>query len=244
MSGLSFCTPRDKRLNPNSQIQNPPMTLQTLGLSPELLNYLRSVSLREPTELQRLRESSASHPQSNMQIAPEQGQFMALLLQLMGAKKALEVGVFMGYSGLAIALALPQDGTLVACENNEEYGAIALQHWQHAGVAHKIQLRLAPALETLDQLLQDGQGGSFDFAFIDADKRHYEAYVERSLQLLRPGGLMAIDNTLWSGRVADPDVQDNRTQHIRSLNQKLYASDRIHLSVVPIGDGLTLAIKR
>lgn len=178
-----------------------------------------------------------------MQIAPEQGQFMALLVQLMGAKKTLDVGVFTGYSSLVVALALPTDGKVVACEVNQEYAAIARHWWQKAGVADKIDLHIAPAGETLNQLLTAKQAGTFDFAFIDANKSNYDNYYEQALQLVRSGGLIAIDNVLWSGRVADPQVQDNRTNKIRALNQKLHQDLRITVSIVPIGDGLTLARK-
>ena len=169
---------------------------------------------------------------------------MALLVQLMGAKKTLEVGVFTGYSSLAVALALPPDGKVVACDVSEEYTAIAQRYWQLAGVADKIDLRIAPALETLDALLATGQANTFDFAFIDADKSNYDRYYERSLQLIRQGGLIAIDNVLWSGQVADSAVQDTRTQAIRSLNDKLHQDDRISLSMLAIADGLTLALKK
>jgi predicted O-methyltransferase YrrM len=179
-----------------------------------------------------------------MQIAPEQGQFMALLVQLLGAKKTLEVGVFTGYSSLVVALALPPEGQIVACDHSEEFTAIARRYWQQAGVAHKIHLHIAPALETLDQLLATGEAETFDFAFIDADKSNYDNYYERSLQLVRPGGLIAIDNVLWSGRVADPQIQDNRTKKIRAFNEKLLQDQRVSLSLVPIGDGLTLALKK
>lgn len=179
-----------------------------------------------------------------MQISPEQGQLMALLVQLMGAKKTLELGVFTGYSALAVALALPADGQVIACDVSADYTAIAQRYWQMAGVAHKIDLRLGPALETLDQLRVEGHVESFDFAFIDADKRNYDSYYEKSLQLVRPGGLIAIDNVLWSGRVADPTVQDNRTQRIRALNEKIYQDPRVSLSLLPIADGLTLAVKK
>ncbi len=220
------------------------MTNQTLNLSDELYRYLCSVSLREPEVLQKLRQETASQPMSQMQVAPEQGQLMALLVQLMGAKRTLEIGVFTGYSALAVALALPEDGQIIACDVSEEYTAIAQRYWQQAGVAHKIDLRLAPALDTLDQLLVDGYSGSFDFAFIDADKSNYDHYYERSLQLVRVGGLIAIDNVLWSGRVADAHTQDNRTRKIQALNQKIHQDSRVTPSLVPIADGLTLALKR
>jgi caffeoyl-CoA O-methyltransferase len=220
------------------------MSKNTLGLDNQLYDYLLSVSLREPDLLRQLREETASYPMARMQISPEQGQFMALLVQLLGATKTLEVGVFTGYSSLCVALALPPNGKIVACDVSEEYTAIARRYWQAAGVADKIDLRLAPALETLDELLAAGQAESFDFAFIDADKGNYEGYYERSLQLIRPGGLIAIDNVLWSGRVADPQEQGNNTQALRALNEKLHDDERITLSMVPIADGLTLALKR
>ena len=220
------------------------MPKQSIGLDNQLYNYLLSVSLREPEILGRLRQETANHPRSGMQISPEQGQFMSLLVQLIAAKKTLEVGVFTGYSSLSIALALPADGQIIACDVSEEFTAIARRYWQEAGVADKIDLRLAPALQTLDELLAAGQAETFDFAFIDADKENSDGYYERSLQLVRPGGLIAIDNVLWSGQVADEQNQDESTQAIRALNEKLHHDERISLSLVPIADGLTLAIKR
>lgn len=220
------------------------MSTQTIGLNNELYDYLLSNSVREPDILWKLRQETANHPRAGMQISPEQGQFMRLLIQLIGAKKTLEVGVFTGYSSLSVALALPPDGKIIAADVSEEFTAIARRYWQQAGVADKIDLRLAPGLETLDALLADGQAETFDFAFIDADKENYDGYYERSLQLVRPGGLIAIDNVLWSGKVADPQYQDESTQVIRALNQKLHDDQRITLSLVPIGDGLTLALKR
>ncbi len=220
------------------------MSKKTLDLTDQLYDYLLSVSLSESEVLQKLRQETLQQPMSQMQIAPEQGQFMALLVQLMGAKKTLEVGVFTGYSALCVALALPPDGQIVACDVSEDYTAIARRYWQMAQVDTKIDLRIAPALETLDQLIAEGQSETFDFAFIDADKSNYDNYYERSLQLIRIGGLIAIDNVLWSGRVADPDVQDNRTNTIRAFNAKLHQDDRVTVSLVPIADGLTLALKR
>ncbi|MEO0535079.1 MAG: class I SAM-dependent methyltransferase [Cyanobacteria bacterium P01_A01_bin.123] len=220
------------------------MSTQTLGLASQLYDYVLSVSVRESELLRQLRQETAQHPMGQMQIAPEQGQFMALLIQLIGAKKTLEIGVFTGYSTLVVALALPPDGHIVACDVSEDYTTIARRYWAAAGIADKIDLRIAPAVETLDQLIADGKSSTFDFAFIDADKSSYSAYYEKALTLTRPGGLIAIDNVLWSGRVADPSVTDNRTQAIRALNQKLYQDSRISLSLVPIADGLTLAIKR
>lgn len=219
------------------------MTPKTLGLDDQLFQYLQAVSLREAAILTQLRQETSEHPLALMQISPEQGQFLALLVKLLGAKKTLDIGVFTGYSSLVVALALPPDGQVIACDVNEEYTAIAQRYWQQAGVASKIDLRLAPALDTLSQLLANGQSNSFDFAFIDADKQNYLAYYEQCLLLVRPGGLIAIDNVLWSGKVADPTVTDNRTQAIRNFNQFLLQDQRIFLSLVPIADGLTLALK-
>ncbi len=213
-------------------------------ISDPLYDYLLSVSLREPEILQALRQETASHPMSQMQIAPEQGQLMALLVQLISAKKVLEVGVFTGYSSLVVALALPPDGKLTACDLSEDYTNIARRYWEAAGVADKIDLQIAPALETLDRLLAEGAAGSYDFAFIDADKSGYPDYYDRALQLLRPGGLMAIDNVLWSGRVADSQEQDSRTNLIRRFNAMLHQDQRISLSMLAVADGLTLALKR
>ena len=213
-------------------------------VSPELWDYIRRVSLREPDVLRRIREATASLPQVSCQIAAEQGQFMALLIHLMGAKRTLEVGVFTGYSSTAVALALPDDGRIIACDVNQEWTAMARGFWREAGVAHKIDLRLAPAIETLDMLLADGQAGTFDFAFIDADKENYDAYYERALQLVRAGGLIGVDNVLWHNRVIDLEANDADTLAIRALNEKLHGDERVWLSLVPIGDGLTLACKR
>lgn len=220
------------------------MSNRTHGLPDTLYTYLLDTSLRETDVMRRLRHETASHPQSEMQISPEQGQFMALLVRLMGVRKALEIGVFTGYSALAVARALPPDGTLIACDVSEAYTAIARRYWDEAGVADKIDLRIAPALATLEEQLAEGATGTFDFAFIDADKTNYQHYYERVLQLLRPGGLVAIDNTLWSGRVADPSNHEADTVALRALNEALHHDDRIHLSLLPIGDGLTLALKR
>ncbi|MCT7961144.1 class I SAM-dependent methyltransferase [Laspinema sp. D1] len=220
------------------------MTKKTLGLDDRLHNYFLSISGRESDILRSLRKETAAHPLSQMQIAPEQGQFMALLVQLLGATKTLEIGVFTGYSSLAVALALPPQGRIVACDISEDYTAVARPYWQAAGVADKIDLRIAPALETLDRLIESGEAGTFDFAFIDADKQNYDNYYERAMQLVRVGGLIAIDNVLWGGQVADPMVDDANTEAIRALNAKLVQDDRISLSVVPIADGLTLALKR
>ena len=220
------------------------MTNRSISLTDSLYEYLLSVSLREPELLRELRAETAAHPQARMQIAPEQGQFMALLVRLMGARHCLEVGVFTGYSSLAVALALPDDGRMVACDVSERWTAVARRYWAAAGVAHRIDLRLAPALETLDQLAASGEAGRFDLAFIDADKENYVHYYERALQLLRPGGLVVVDNTLWSGRVADPGNAEADTVAMRHFNEHLYRDGRVDLSLVPIGDGLTLARKR
>jgi predicted O-methyltransferase YrrM len=210
----------------------------------DIHQYLVSASLREPPILRRLREETAAHPRAMMQITPEQGQFMALLMQLMGARDTIEVGVFTGYSSLAVALALPADGHIVACDVSEEFTSIARRYWQEAGVENMIDLQLRPALETLNRLLLEGRQGRFDFAFIDADKTNYAGYYECALQLLRPGGIIMVDNVLWSGRVADPNENDADTVAIRAFNQKLLADSRVSLSMLPLGDGVTLALKR
>ena len=220
------------------------MSNQTLNLDDRLYRYLVDHSVHEPEVLTTLRHETAQHPMAQMQIAPEQGQFIALLVQLLGVKKALEVGVFTGYSALRVALALPPEGKLVACDVSEEYTAIARRYWEQAGVAAKIDLRIAPAAETLNELIQAGETNSFDFAFIDADKSGYPTYYEQVLQLVRPGGLIALDNVLWSGQVADPAVQDRRTNTLRALNDAIHNDDRVVASLVPIADGLTLAMKK
>jgi predicted O-methyltransferase YrrM len=220
------------------------MTTQSIGLDDRLYDYLLSVSLREPPILTALRAETATHPMSDMQISPEQGQFMAFLVKVAGVRRALEIGVFTGYSSLAVALALPPDGQLVACDVSEDYTEIARRYWEQAGVSQKIDLRIAPAIDTLNHLLATDQAGTFDFAFIDADKSNYVQYFEKALNLVRTGGLIAIDNVLWYGQVADPDISDRRTEQIRALNTQLYQDDRIDLSLIPIGDGLTLARKR
>jgi predicted O-methyltransferase YrrM len=220
------------------------MTTKTITLTESLHHYLLSVSLREPPILARLREETAGYPYAIMQIAPEQGQFMALLVQLMGAQRCIELGVFTGYSALCVALALPPQGRLIACDVNKEWTDIAQRYWQEAKVDNRIELRLAPALETLDALLAGGQAGTYDFIFIDADKENFSSYYERSLQLLRRGGLIVVDNVLWSGRVADPQAQDSDTVAIRRFNASLRFDERIALSMLPLADGLTLAYKR
>jgi predicted O-methyltransferase YrrM len=220
------------------------MSNRSIVLTDTLYDYMNDVALREPPLLLALREETAELTQRSMQISPEQGQFMALLARLIGARECLEVGVFTGYSSLATALALPDDGRIVACDVSEEWTAVARRYWQRAGVEHKIDLRLAPATETLDALIAAGHGGTFDFAFIDADKTNYLAYYERTLVLLRTGGLALIDNTLWSGRVADPEVADADTVALRHFNEVLHRDERVDISLLPLGDGLTLARKR
>jgi caffeoyl-CoA O-methyltransferase len=220
------------------------MSSQPTPVSGKLHDYLLSVSLREPDALRELREETARMPQAQMQIAPEQGAFMMLLTELLDANKYLEIGVFTGYSALAVALAMPPAGRVTACDVSEEFTSVARRYWQRAGVADKIDLRLAPALETLDKLLAEGRAGTYDFAFIDADKTNYGGYYERALQLLRTGGLVAFDNVLWSGRVADADAQDADTVALRALNAKLHADPRVTLAMLPLADGLTLARKR
>ena len=220
------------------------MSTSTLPLTAELRSYLLDVTLRE-TEVQRdLREVTADHPEATMQIAPEQGQFMAFLVKLMGAMKTLEVGVFTGYSALSVALALPPNGQIVACDIDEDYTRIARRFWEKAGIAHKIDLRIGPAADTLARLNELGHAGTFDFAFIDADKANYDTYYEQALKLLRTGGLLMLDNMLRSGRVIDDDAQDDGTRAIRALNEKLHADDRIDLTLLPLADGVTLARKR
>ena len=219
------------------------MSNRMTPLDDALYDYLSSVSLREPGVLRRLREETAKMPQHNMQIGPEQGQFMALLIELTGARKCLEVGTFTGYSALAVALALPDDGRLIACDISEEFTARAKPFWEEAGVAGKIELRIGQALDTLDALIEGGESGTFDFAFIDADKVNYLGYFQRALDLARPGGLICVDNVLWNGAVADPSRNDEDTEAIRAFNAALTNDPRISLSMLPMGDGLTLARK-
>ncbi len=220
------------------------MPHKALQMTEPLQDYLLEVSLREPPVLAELRAETAALPGAGMQIAPEQGQFMALLVQLIGARRILEVGTFTGYSSLVMALALPDDGQVFACDVSEDYTSVARRYWEKAGVEDKITLTLAPAVGTLDRLLADGMAGSFDLMFIDADKENYDTYYERGLALVRAGGLILVDNVLWSGAVIDPAKQDTDTTAIRALNQKLKDDQRVTLSMLPLADGLTLAIKR
>jgi caffeoyl-CoA O-methyltransferase len=214
------------------------------ALTEELYDYLLSVSLREPVILRRLREETAADPMARMQVAPDQGQFMALLVKLMDARYALEVGTFTGYSSLSLALALPREGRLVTLDRSEEWTRVARRYWAEAGVTEKIELRLGDARSSLQDLISEGRMGGFDFAFIDADKANYAFYVESCLELIRPGGLIAIDNVLWDGRVTDPEWHDPDTEAIRALNAKLATDDRIDISILPVADGITLARKR
>ncbi len=220
------------------------MSATTIAMTEALYAYLLEATVREPELLARLRRETAALPSAGMQISPEQGQLMRLLIELTGARRALEVGVFTGYSSTVVALALPADGKLVACDVSHEWTAIARRYWREAGVASKIELFVQPALATLEQLLAAGQAGSFDFAFIDADKERYDSYYERCLSLLRPGGLLAVDNALWGGAVADVTNQSVETRALRALNQKIAADARVTGSLLPIGDGLYLARKR
>ncbi|HLY19152.1 MAG TPA: class I SAM-dependent methyltransferase [Bryobacteraceae bacterium] len=213
-------------------------------ITPELAAYIRSVSLREPDLLKRLREETAQRPDCSMQLSPEEAQLLGMLVRAMNVRRSIEVGVYTGFSSLHIALAMPADGRLIACDVNTETTAIAQRYWREAGVADRIDLRIAPAVDTLDLLLREGGAGQYDFAFVDADKGNYRHYYERVLKLLRPGGLAAFDNVLWHGTVIDESVQDADTRAIREFNAGLHNDDRVWLSLVPTGDGLTLALKR
>jgi len=220
------------------------MSTRTLSLDDDLYQYLVNHSVRDTPVQRDLRLFNRSHPRSNMQTSPEQGQFMSLLVKLTGARKIVEIGTFTGYSALCMAQALPRDGQLICCDINEEWTGIAQSYWEKAGVRERIDLRIAPALETLESLMATGHRRQFDMAFIDADKTNYLKYYDACLQLLRPGGLIMFDNTLWNGAVADPAVQDPDTVALRELNRALLADQRVDISLVPIGDGLTLARKR
>lgn len=219
------------------------MSRRTIDLDDTLYQYLLDHSLREHPEQTALREATRNHPRGGMQISPEQGQLMSLLVKLIGARRCIEVGTFTGYSALTVALALPPDGKVLACDISNEYTAIGKPFWQRAGVADRIDLVIAPAVETLDARITAGETGHYDFAFIDADKQGYDGYCERCLQLVRPGGLIAFDNTLWGGDVARP-AEDDDTRALQALNDKLHRDERIDIAMLPIGDGLTLARKR
>ncbi len=219
------------------------MSSRTLNLTDTIYQYLLNTSLREHPEQIALREATRTHPYATMQISPEQGQFMAMLVRLIGARRTIEVGVFTGYSALSVALALPEDGKVLACDISDDFTRVGVPHWHAAGVGHKIELQLAPAVSTLDARIAAGEQGQYDFAFIDADKSSYDSYYERCLVLVRNGGLIAIDNTLWSGKVAEPS-EDGDTRAVQALNSKLHRDGRVDISMLPIGDGLTLARKR
>jgi predicted O-methyltransferase YrrM len=220
------------------------MAKKTIGISDELAAYVLEVGTREPDVLDRLREETEALPQHRMQIPPEQGAFLAFLVELTGARRCIEVGTFTGYSSAAMALALPEDGQLICCDVSEEWTSVARRYWDEAGVAGKIDLRIAPAADTLDQLLADGEEGAFDFAFIDADKTGYDGYYERLLRLIRPGGLIAVDNTLWGGEVVNSDADDADTRALQAFNVKLAGDERITLCLLPVADGVTLARRR
>jgi caffeoyl-CoA O-methyltransferase len=220
------------------------MANKTMGISDDLAAYIVGVGTREPDVLARLREETAVIPQHNMQIAPEQGAFLALLVELIQARRCIEVGTFTGYSSTAVALALPEDGQIICCDVSEEWTSLARKYWAEAGVTGKVDLRIAPAAETLDQLLAGGQESTYDFAFVDADKAGYDAYYERLLRLVRPGGLIVFDNTLWGGDVLDTDPSDEDTRALQELNAKLAHDERITLCLLPVADGVTLARRR
>lgn len=220
------------------------MAAKTYSITPEIADYIQAISLREPTILKELRELTLSMEYGLMQVSPELGQFMQLLIRLTGSKKILELGVFTGYSTLSMAMALPEDGHITACDISEEWTSIGRSYWQKAGQAHKIDLRLAPAVDTLRQLQQSGQNATFDFIFLDADKGNYPIYYEYCVALLRPNGLMLIDNTLWEFKVTDPNIVDEETNAIQKLNLRLKEDDRVDISLVLFGDGLTIVRKR
>ncbi len=220
------------------------MSSSTLQLNEKVQDYLLGHSLRESTVCQQLREETRPMKMGMMQVSPEQGQFMAFLVELTGTRKAVEVGTFTGYSALCIAQALPEEGTLVCCDVSEEWTAVGKKYWEQAGVSDRIDLRIGPAVDTLKAMCDSEEEGSFDFGFIDADKTNYQYYYEHVLALLRTGGLLLIDNVLWGGSVANLDKTDKDTEAIRALNTFLHHDDRVSLSMLPVGDGLTLALKR
>jgi caffeoyl-CoA O-methyltransferase len=219
------------------------VSTRSLGLSDALHGYFLASVVHEPELLRRLRKETEVLPGAGMQISPEQGRFMGWLVRLIGARRCVEIGVFTGYSSLSVALALPADGQIVACDVNAEWTAIAQRYFGEAELAHKFDLRLGPALATLDALCEGGERGQYDFAFIDADKANYPGYYERCLTLLRPGGVIAVDNALWSGKVADPSATDDDTRAIRDLNARVVSDPRVSACLIPIGDGLLLAQK-
>ena len=220
------------------------MSRSTLKLTDSVYDYMLEHSLRESEACRLLREETAPMKMGMMQVSPEQGQFMAFLVRLTGTRRALEIGTFTGYSALCVAQALPSDGRLVCCDVSEEWTSVGQRYWQSAGVSDKIDLKIGPATETLQALREDGEEGRYDFAFIDADKKNYLVYYENVLSLLRTGGVLLIDNVLWGGSVANPGKNDDDTNAIRPLNQHLHGDDRVLLSMLPVGDGLTLVMKQ
>jgi predicted O-methyltransferase YrrM len=220
------------------------MSRKSLAITPALADYIATHSLREDAVARSLREETSALPMAMMQISPEQGQFMALVARMVGAQRAIEIGTFTGYSALAVARALPEDGTLLCCDVNAEWTAIARRAWEKAGVARKITLVLAPARDTLASRIAAGESGSYDLAFIDADKSNYDSYYESCLALLRPRGVILVDNVLWNGKVADPKAQDADTVAIRALNAKIHTDQRVDAVLLPIGDGVTMVSKR
>jgi len=220
------------------------MDKQFIDMNSRLYEYMLSVSLRESEPVRRLREETASDPMAVLQITADQGQLLALLVRATGARRILEIGTYTGYSAMCMAEALPEDGRLITCDISVEWTDVARRHWHDAGLDERIELRIGPAIETLEQLLADDQAQGFDVIFIDADKVNYCNYYELALQLLRTGGLILLDNTLWKGRVADPDFQDTDTCAIRDVNARILADTRVDVSVNPVGDGLTLVVKR
>jgi predicted O-methyltransferase YrrM len=220
------------------------MSNTSIGVPEDLNEYLRAHGVREPDILRRLREETAALPQHDMQIAPEQGAFMALLVEILDARRCIELGTFTGYSSLVVALAMPSDGRIVCCDVSEEWTSIARRYWAEAGVGDRVDLRLGPALETLDELLAGGAAGTFDFAFVDASKREYPDYHERIVRLLRQGGLVVYDNVFWAGEILDESKTDPDTLGVRRLNDRLAQDERVTISMIPVADGLTLARKR
>jgi len=220
------------------------MTGKSIGLPDAVQAYVERLGVNEPPILGRLRAETASHPRAQMQIAPEQGAVLGLLVELLDARRCLEIGTFTGYSSLAVMLAMPPDGRMTCCDVSEEYTSVARRYWAQAGVADRVDLRIGPAVETLDALLAGGAASSYDLAFIDADKGGYPAYWERCLELVRPGGVIAVDNVLWSGQVADPSDTSRDTETIRRVNETIAAEPRVHHVLLAIADGMTIARKR
>ena len=220
------------------------MSSRSHAIEETIYDYMIATSVREPETLAELREETLKLPNHNMQISPEHGQFMGLLVRSLGVKKALEVGTYTGYSSIAVAMALPPDGKMVCCDISKEYTDVARRYWKKMGLESKIELRLGPGIEGLDALIKEGATGTFDFAFIDADKNNYDAYYERSLTLLRKGGMILIDNVFQGGKVADPKATSANVDAVKALNKKIHKDDRVYMSMLPIGDGVTIALKK